>query len=160
MTELVKSVDVIIANEEDVQKSLGIEADISIGHECFSRDTCKALTDEVLGRYPNVKIVAITFRESKSADSNGWSACLNDRTSFINSKRYEINDIVDRIGGGDAFSAGLIYGLNNLNDHQQALEFATAASCLKHSIKGDFNRVSVADVNKLLTGDGNGRILR
>jgi len=100
------------------------------------------------------------LRESKSADINGWAACLNDRKAFYESKYYEITDIIDRVGGGDAFSAGLIYGLNSYEDHKQALEFAVAASCLKHSISGDFNRVSVSDVEKLMSGDGSGRVLR
>jgi len=107
-----------------------------------------------------MKMIAITLRESKSADSNGWAACLNDREAFYESTCYEINDIIDRVGGGDAFSAGLIYGLNNCGDNRQALEFAVAASCLKHSISGDFNRIGVSDVEKLIGGDGSGRVLR
>lgn len=160
MSELAKFVDVAIANEEDVQKSLGITADVEVEHGDLDRAKYKALSDEVLAKYPNMKMIAITLRESKSADSNGWAACLNDRNGFFESKYYEINDIIDRVGGGDAFSAGLIYGLNNYNDHKDALEFAVAASCLKHSIGGDFNRVSVADVEKLMSGDGSGRVLR
>jgi len=160
MTILAEYVDVAIANEEDVQKSLGITADVEVEHGNLDRAKYKVLSDEVLARYPNMKMIAITLRESKSADSNGWAACLNDRKSFYESKYYEINDIIDRVGGGDAFSAGLVYGLNNYTNHQQALEFAVAASCLKHSISGDFNRVSVSDVEKLMGGDGSGRVLR
>ena len=110
--------------------------------------------------YPNMKMIAITLRESKSADWNGWAACLNDREHFYESKRYEIRDIVDRVGGGDSFGGGLIYGLTHYEDKQQALEFAVAASCLKHSILGDFNRVSVDEVEKLMGGDGSGRVQR
>ena len=160
MTELMKYVDVAIANEEDVQKSLGITTDVSVEHGELDREKYKALSDEVLKKYPDMKLIAITLRESQSADSNGWAACLNDRKEFIESRRYSIDDIVDRVGGGDAFSAGLIYGLNNYDTHQDALEFAVAASCLKHSISGDFNRVDVADVEKLMEGDGSGRVLR
>ena len=99
-------------------------------------------------------------RESKSADHNDWAACLNDRENFYVSRKYNINDIVDRVGGGDSFCGGLIYGLNSFEDKQSALEFAVAASCLKHSIIGDFNRVGVDDVKKLMSGDGSGRVQR
>jgi len=160
MRELTKYVDVAIANEEDVQKSLGITADIVVEHGELDLEKYKALSDEVLAQYPDMKLIAITLRESKSADSNGWAACLNDRINFIESKFYTIDDIIDRVGGGDSFSAGLIYGLTHYNSHHEALEFAVAASCLKHSISGDFNRVDVSDVKKLMDGDGSGRVLR
>jgi len=160
MTELTKYVDVAIANEEDVQKSLGITNDVTVEWGELDREKYKALSEEVLAKYPNMKLIAITLRESKSADSNGWAACINDRTQFIESKHYMINDIIDRVGGGDSFSAGLIYGLTHYDTHQDALEFAVAASCLKHSIGGDFNRVNVSDVEKLMGGDGSGRVLR
>ena len=107
-----------------------------------------------------MKMIAITLRESHSADWNGWAACLNDGKDFYVSKKYEIRDIVDRVGGGDSFAGGLIYGLNNYECKQSALEFAVAASCLKHSILGDFNRVGVSDVEKLMGGDGTGRVQR
>jgi len=160
MTELAKYVDVAIANEEDVQKCLGITNDVAVEHGELDREKYKALSDEVLRQYPDMKLIAITLRESKSADNNGWAACLNDRTEFIESRRYEITDIVDRVGGGDSFSGGLIYGLTHYATHKEALEFAVAASCLKHSIGGDFNRVDVSDVEKLMGGDGSGRVLR
>lgn len=160
MRELTKYVDVAIANEEDVQKSLGITTDVHVESGELDRDKYKELSDAVLKAYPDMKLIAITLRESKSADANGWAACLNDREQFIVSRRYEINDIVDRVGGGDSFSGGLIYGLNNLENHRQALEFAVAASCLKHSISGDFNRVSVKDVMTLAGGDASGRVQR
>ena len=160
MPELVKYVDVAIANEEDVQKSLGLTADVKVEDGALDREKYKALSDAVLGKYPDMKLIAITLRESESADINGWAGCLNDRSSFIESKHYQISDIVDRVGGGDSFSAGLIYGLNHYDSHKQALEFAVAASCLKHSINGDFNRVGVSDVEKLMGGDGSGRVLR
>jgi len=160
MTELAKSVDVAIANEEDVQKCLGLTTDVTVEDGELDRAKYKALSDQVLAKYPDMKLIAITLRESSSADSNGWAACLNDRESFIESRRYQINDIVDRVGGGDSFSAGLIYGLTHYESRQQALEFAVAASCLKHSIGGDFNRVDVSDVEKLMGGDGSGRVMR
>ena len=160
MAELAKYVDVAIANEEDVQKSLGITADVDVSSGELSREKYRELGDKVLAAYPDMKMIAITLRESHSADWNGWAACLNNRTQFYVSKKYEIRDIIDRVGGGDSFAGGLIYGLNKYDDPQQALEFAVAASCLKHSIIGDFNRVGVTDVEKLMGGDGSGRVQR
>jgi 2-dehydro-3-deoxygluconokinase len=160
MTELAKYADVVVANEEDCQKSLGITIDVHVEGGELDRDKYKELTDKVLSAYPDLKLITITLRESLSADINGWAACLNDRKNFYVSKRYEIRDIVDRVGGGDSFAGGLIYGLNNLKDKKEALEFAAAASCLKHSISGDFNRVSISDVVKLVGGDGTGRVQR
>ena len=160
MRELANYVDVAIANEEDVQKSLEITVDVNVESGQLDREKYRALGDKVLETYPNMKCIAITLRESHSADYNGWAACLNDRKNFYVSKKYEIKDIVDRVGGGDSFAGGLIYGLNNYEDAQQGLEFAVAASCLKHSILGDFNRVSVSDVEKLMGGDGTGRVQR
>lgn len=160
MTELVKYVDVGIANEEDCQKSLGVTVDVEV--ESGELDTAKyeALSSKVLELYPNMSAIAITLRESKSADHNGWSACLRDKDGFRLSRRYDMTDIVDRVGGGDSFASALIYGLNAYSDRQQSLEFAVAASCLKHSILGDFNRVSVSEVEKLMSGDGSGRVQR
>lgn len=160
MRELVKYVDVAIANEEDVQKSLEISVDVNVESGELDRSKYRALGDKVLAEYPDMKMIAITLRESKSADSNGWAACLNDRENFYESKRYMISDIIDRVGGGDSFAGGLIYGLNTYEDKQKSLEFAVAASCLKHSIIGDFNRVGVSDVEKLMGGDGTGRVQR
>lgn len=160
MRELVKFVDIAIANEEDVQKSLGITAEVIVESGKLDIDKYKALSAKVLEEYPDMGMIAITLRESKSADINGWAACLNDREAFRVSKHYEINDIIDRVGGGDSFAAGLIYGLNAFDDKNTALEFAAAASCLKHSIPGDFNRVSVKEVTALLGGDGSGRVQR
>lgn len=160
MPEILRHAQVAIANEEDVQKSLGIEADVDVRSGVIEQDAYKALGDKVLAAYKDLEMIAITLRESYSADTNGWSACLNDRQEFLVSRKYMINDIVDRVGGGDAFAAGLIYGLNGYPERQLALEFAAAASCLKHSISGDFNRVSVADVENLLKGDGSGRVQR
>lgn len=160
MTDLVKHVDVGIANEEDCQKSLGITVDVDV--ESGELDTAKyeALSAKVLEEFPNMAVIAITLRESHSADRNGWSACLRDESGFRLSRRYEITDIIDRVGGGDSFASALIYGLNAYQDRQQSLEFAVAASCLKHSISGDFNRVSVAEVEHLMGGDASGRVQR
>ena len=160
MRELAQYVDIAVANEEDVQKSLGITVDVNVESGELDREKYRALGDKVLETYPDMRMIAITLRESHSADWNGWAACLNDRESFRVSKKYEIRDIIDRVGGGDSFAGGLIYGLNHYEDRQQALEFAVAASCLKHSIIGDFNRVSVSDVEKLAGGDGTGRVQR
>lgn len=160
MGEIAGYVDVAVANEEDVQKSLEITVDVSVESGELDRGKYRALGDKVLEAYPNMKMIAITLRESHSADWNGWAACLNDGRNFYVSKKYEIRDIIDRVGGGDSFAGGLIYGLNHYGDRQQALEFAVAASCLKHSVIGDFNRVSVSDVEKLAGGDGTGRVQR
>ena len=160
MSELVKFVDVGIANEEDCQKSLGISVDVDVESGKLDTGNYEALSEKMMGIYPNLSVMAITLRESRSADQNGWSACLRDKTWFRLSRRYEITDVVDRVGGGDSFASALIYGLNAYEDHEQSLEFAVAASCLKHSIQGDFNRVSVAEVQKLMSGDGSGRVQR
>ena len=104
--------------------------------------------------------MAITLRESKSASHNGWSACLHDRREFLVSQYYDITHIVDRVGGGDSFAGGLIYGLLALPGHREALEFAVAASALKHSVYGDFARITAAEVDSLLKGGGSGRVQR
>ena len=160
MRELVKSVDVGIANEEDCQMALGIQADADVHAGKLEVSAYRRLTDKVMGEFPNLRMLAITLRESKSASHNGWSACLHDGREFLTSRHYEITHIVDRVGGGDAFAGGLIWGLLNLQSHQEALEFAVAASCLKHSIPGDFNRFSVDEVKALLKGGGSGRVQR
>jgi 2-dehydro-3-deoxygluconokinase len=160
MPEIVRHVDVGIANEEDCQKSLGISVDVEVEKGELNIEQYKMLTGKVIERFPQMKIIAITLRESRSADNNGWSACLYDGNEFYLSCRYDITDIVDRVGGGDSFAAGLIYGLNNYGSKEDALNFAVAASCLKHSIIGDFNRVTVSEVEKLMAGDASGRVQR
>lgn len=161
MGELVKHVDVGIANEEDCQKSLGISVDVDVESGELDTKKYEALSEKVLEIYPGMSTIAITLRESFSADRNGWSACLRTREGgFKLSRRYEMTDIVDRVGGGDSFASALIYGLNAYEDRQQSLEFAVAASCLKHSILGDFNRVSVPEVENLMGGDASGRVQR
>jgi 2-dehydro-3-deoxygluconokinase len=160
MRGLTGYVDVIIANEEDFQKSLGISSDVSVESGELSVAAYENIASSAMAQYPQVKYIAITMRESKSADHNNWSACLFDRTAVYVSKKYQMTDIVDRVGGGDSFAAGLIYGLNSYDDPQAALEFAVAASCLKHSINGDYNRVSVSEVEALMKGGGSGRVQR
>ncbi len=160
MSELVKYVDVVIANEEDCQAALGIEAGVDVHSGHLDHDAYKTLAAKVVSAYPNIQTIAITLRESKSASHNGWSACLYDGKDFLMSRHYEITHIVDRVGGGDSFAGGLIYGLNMLGSKQEALEFAVAASCLKHSLPGDFSRFTLDEVNNLLKGDGSGRVQR
>ncbi|MDP9171467.1 MAG: sugar kinase [Acidobacteriota bacterium] len=160
MGQLVRHVDVVIANEEDCQAALGIEADADVHSGRLDPNAYRALAEKVLAAYPQIKTLAITLRESKSASHNGWSACLFDGRDFLVSRHYEITHIVDRVGAGDSFGGGLIYGLTTLGSKQEALEFATAASCLKHSLPGDFNRFTVDEVQALLKGDGSGRVQR
>jgi 2-dehydro-3-deoxygluconokinase len=160
MGELVKYVDVAVGNEEDCQKSLGIKVEVDVTSGKLEAEKYEKLTGEVLNRYPNLQKIGITMRESHSADHNGWSAVLNNGKSFMVSRKYDITDIVDRVGGGDAFAAGLIYGLNTYEGDQQALEFAVAAACLAHSVPGDLPLVTVAEAEKLAGGDVSGRVQR
>jgi 2-dehydro-3-deoxygluconokinase len=160
MREVVGYVDVGIANEEDCQKSLGLEVAVDVHSGELDTEQYRRLAANVLAAFPNLRMQIISLRESRSADHNRWGACLHDGTEFRVSRRYEIADIVDRVGGGDAFAAGLIYGLLTWDDPGRALEFATAASCLKHSIPGDFNRVGVAEVEALVGGEASGRVQR
>ena len=162
MRPLMQFVDVCIANEEDAEKSLGMKAgasDVESGvlEEESYFDLARKLKEEY-----EFDAVAITLRESFSASRNGWSALLLDNrdcTEPYRSKRYDIQ-IVDRVGGGDAFAGGLIYGLLTKDDTRQALEFAVAASCLKQTIPGDFNLVSAEEAEKLVRGSGSGRVER
>ena len=160
MRELMQHVTFAIANEEDVQMALGIAAPVDVESGKLDHGSYERLTAEVLAQFPKLAAIAITLRESRSASHNGWSACLNDRSEFLVSRHYEITHIVDRVGGGDSFAAGLIYGLLTLPTHRDALEFAVAASCLKHSIPGDFFRATAAEVQALVKGGGSGRVQR
>lgn len=160
MHELVKYVDVGIANEEDCQKSLGITADVDVKSGELDKAKYEALSAKMFEVYPNLTEMAITLRESFNADHNDWSACLRNKDGFHLSRQYSMRDIVDRVGGGDSFASALIYGLTAYDNPQESLEFAVAASCLKHTISGDFNRVTVAEVEKLMSGDGSGRVVR
>lgn len=160
MTELCTYVDVCIANEEDAKNVFGIEAsntDIHAGK--LDRAGYEDVAKELMERF-DFAHVAITLRTSHSATVNDWAGMLYDGNSFYYSKDYHIDNIVDRVGGGDSFGAGLIYGLLNGYEPQKTIEFAVASSALKHSIEGDYNRVSVAEVEKLIAGDGSGRVQR
>jgi 2-dehydro-3-deoxygluconokinase len=160
MPELFRLTDVGIANEEDCQAALGIHAEANVKSGRLEPQQYLALSEKVVSAYPNLKMLAITLRESKSASHNGWSACLHDRQQFRLSRHYEITHIVDRVGAGDCFAAGLIFGLLNLKSSQDALEFAVAASCLKHSVPGDFARLGREEVEQLLRSGGSGRVER
>jgi 2-dehydro-3-deoxygluconokinase len=160
MGELVKYTDIVIGNEEDCQKSLGVKVDVDVESGRLQTEKYKELTRKVLNLYPNIKKITITLRESCSANYNGWSAVLNNREEFLISKKYEIHNIVDRVGAGDTFAAGLIYGFNNLSSDKEALEFAVAASCLMHSIPGDLPLLSVEEVKSLVGGITSGRVQR
>ena len=160
MSEMLKFVDVVIANEEDIQMSLGLHAEMDVASGVLDHTRYEGLTAQVLKEYPNLRAVAVTLRESKSASWNRWSACLNNRASFLMSRSYDITNIVDRVGSGDSFAAGLIYGMQMLPDDAAALEFAVATSCLKHSTYGDFSRTTLGEVNSLLKDGGSGRVQR
>ncbi len=160
MSKLVKYVDVLISNEEDCKDVFSIEAEnTDINSGVISQKGYEGIGKRLMEKFPNIKYVAFTLRESVSASCNGWSAMLIDGKNVYKSKKYTI-DIVDRVGGGDSFGAGLIYGLKNKLGEQNAIEFAVAASCIKHTVEGDFNIASVDEVNKLAGGDGSGRVQR
>lgn len=159
MAKLCEYVDVCIANEEDASDVFGIKAentDVTTGK--VNHEGYKSVAKQLADCYGFEK-VAITLRESISANDNGWSAMLYDGGEYYFSKKYNIH-IVDRVGGGDSFGGGLIYGCLNGYEPQDAIEFAVAASCLKHTVEGDFNMVSVDEVKKLAEGDGSGRVQR
>lgn len=159
MGTLMEYVDVCIANEEDAEKVFGIKADATdITGGKLSHEGYKKVAEELKQRF-GFKKVAITLRGSISASDNHWAAMLYDGDEFCFSKNYPIH-IVDRVGGGDSFGGGLIYALMNNYSSKDTIEFAVAASCLKHSIEGDFNHVSVSEVKALMGGDGSGRVQR
>ena len=159
MTELCQYVDVCISNEEDAKDVFGIEAEnTDIYGGKLNRDGYMSVAKQLMDKF-NFEKVAITLRTSISASDNDWAAMLYDGENFYFSKSYHLH-IVDRVGGGDSFGAGLIYSLLSGKSGQQAIEFAVAASALKHSVEGDYNRVSVSEVEKLAGGDGSGRVQR
>jgi 2-dehydro-3-deoxygluconokinase len=160
MRGLVALADVLIANEEDIQLGLGLKAEVEAGGSGMATSAYQALAARTKAEFPNLRVVGITLRESLSADRNGWSAVLDGQQGFRCSRKYALNDIVDRVGGGDSFAAGLIFGLLEYDDEAKALEFAVAASALKHSIPGDLNLVSREEVERLAAGDGSGRVQR
>ena len=159
MSEICKYVDVCIANEEDAKDVFGIEAentDINSGK--LDKDGYVSVAKQLTEKF-GFKAVAITLRESKSASDNDWSGMLFKNGNAFFSKKYSMH-IVDRVGGGDSFGAGLIYALSNGYDEQSAIEFAVAASCLKHSVEGDYNMVSLEEVKALAGGNASGRVQR
>lgn len=159
MSELCKYVDVCISNEEDAKDVFGIEAEnTDIYGGKLNKEGYKSVAKQLADKFGFEK-VAITLRTSISASDNDWAAMLYDGKDYCFSKEYHLR-IVDRVGGGDSFGAGLIYSLVSGKNTQEAVEFAVAASALKHSVEGDFNRVSVAEVEKLALGDGSGRVQR
>lgn len=163
MPALVECCDVILGNEEDAEKVFGIKPE---GFDAASTQgevdaaAFRSVCTQLMVRFPRAKKVVITLRGSINADHNTWGGVLFDGETLYRSPRYDITDIVDRVGGGDSFMGGLIYGLLTYDDDQRALNFAAAASALKHTIYGDFNMVSVAEVENLMKGDGSGRVAR
>lgn len=162
MPELVQHCDIAVGNEEDADKVFGIQApetDVLAGK--VEADKYRVVCEALNQRFPSLKMVAVTLRGSFSASHNTWSGVLWDQGSFYTAPTYDITHIVDRVGGGDAFVAGLIYGLRTYGeDRQKALRFAVAASCLKHSIVGDFNMVTAAEAEAIMAGDVSGRVSR
>lgn len=163
MPALVECCDVILGNEEDAEKVFGIKPE---GFDAASTQgevdaaAFRSVCSQLMARFPRAKKVVITLRGSINADHNTWGGVLFAGETLYRSPRYDITDIVDRVGGGDSFMGGLIYGLLTYDDDQRALNFAAAASALKHTIYGDFNMVSVAEVENLMKGDGSGRVAR
>ena len=159
MTPLMEYVDVCIGNEEDAEKCLGFKPDADVEGGSTDASGYHTIFKQMADKF-GFKIVVSTLRESHSASNNGWKALLFDGMEFYESKHYEITPIVDRVGGGDSFSGGLIHGLTKWNDPKKALEFAVAASALKHTIPGDFNFVSEDEALTLANGNANGRVQR
>jgi 2-dehydro-3-deoxygluconokinase len=162
MPDLVAGCDIILGNEEDAEMVFGIKpegVDVTGGH--LDAAAYQSVCRQLMKKFPRAKKVVITLRGSISASHNTWSGVLFDGGKLYRAPDYNITHIVDRVGGGDAFMGGLIYGLLRYKgDDQQALNFATAASCLKHTIPGDFNLVTVEEVEKLMQGDASGRVSR
>ncbi|RPH30542.1 MAG: sugar kinase [Bacteroidales bacterium] len=162
MTELVKGCDIILGNEEDAEMALGIRPegiDVKSGH--VDSKAYLSVSQQVMKQFPRCKKVITTLRSSINANHNNWSGVLYDGKKLYEAPSYSITHIVDRVGGGDSFMGGLIYGLLTYKDDmQKTLNFAVAASCLKHTIYGDYNRVTVDEVLKLMEGDTSGRVSR
>lgn len=159
MKPLMQYVDVCIGNEEDAELCLGFKPDSDVEKGMTDASGYKTIFKGMMKEF-NFKYVVSTLRESFSASHNGWKAMIYDGNEFYESKRYDIQPIVDRVGGGDSFSAGIIHGLLTKPTQSEALEFAVAASALKHTINGDFNLVSVEEVESLVGGDASGRVQR
>lgn len=162
MGHLVAGCDVILGNEEDAEKVFGIhpqDVDVTRG-DTMDAQAYRSVCEQIMKRFPRCKKAIVTLRGSINANHNTWAGVLYDGKTLYQSPTYNITHIVDRVGGGDSFMGGLIYGLLTYNDDQKALNFAVAASCLKHTIKGDFNLVTVEEVEKLMSGDASGRVIR
>ena len=163
MPELVAGCDLILGNEEDAEKEFGIKPEgfdaEKTGGE-IDQKRFESVCRQLMQKFPKCKKVAVTLRGSINANHNTWGGVLYDGKTLFESRRYDITDIVDRVGGGDSFMGGLLYGLLAYDSDQQAIEFAAAASALKHTIPGDYNRVSVAEVEGLIKGGGSGRVSR
>jgi len=159
---LVNGCDIILGNEEDAEKVFGIKPDnVDVFRGEIKGTSYESVCKKLKNRFPNAKKIVITLRGSLSADHNTWSGVLYDGKILYEAPVYQITHIVDRVGGGDSFMAGLIYGLLTFpQDDQKVLNFAAAASCLKHTIHGDFNLSTVAEVEQLLKGDTSGRVIR
>ncbi|MDC6385390.1 sugar kinase [Flagellimonas taeanensis] len=164
MSELTSYCDVILGNEEDAEKHFGIKPeglDITTQGEHVEAAAFLSVCKQMMEKFPKAKKVITTLRGSISASHNTWAGVLYDGKKMYETRQYQITDIVDRVGGGDSFMGGLIYGLMKYEgDDQKALDFAVAASCLKHTIKGDANLVTVDEVEKLMGGDASGRVAR
>ncbi len=162
MPELVQLSDVAIGNEEDADKVFGIQApDVDVDSGKVEADAYKYVCEKLVEKFPNLSTVAVTLRGSLSASHNTWSGVLWKKGNFYTGDQYDMTHLVDRVGGGDSFCGGLIYGLLTYPDNEQkALNFAIAAACLKHSIIGDFNMVTRAEVEKLMGGEASGRVSR
>ena len=162
MPEMVRHCDIAVGNEEDADKVFGIKApDVDVSAGRVEAEKFGAVAEGLKKAFPNLKLIAITLRGSLSASHNTWSGILYDGTRLYTGPAFNITDIVDRVGGGDAFVGGLIYGLKTYGDNlQKALDFAVAASCLKHSIVGDFNMVTVEEAEKIMSGEVSGRVSR
>lgn len=164
MPALVEGCDVILGNEEDAEKVFGIKPegfDVTATAGEVNAAEFESVCTQMMKRFPRAKKVIVTLRGSINANHNTWGGVLYDGSKLYASRRYDITHIVDRVGGGDSFMGGLIYGLlTYTTDDQKALEFAVAASCLKHTIYGDFNQVTVEEVVKLMGGDASGRVSR
>lgn len=165
MPELVSFCDIILGNEEDCEMMFGIKpegfnVDSDLRSE-IEQSQFESVCKQMMNKFPKCKLMAVTLRGAINANHNIWSGIMCTGGKFLTSKKYDITHIVDRVGGGDSFMGGLIYGLVTYpQDKQYALEFATAASCLKHTIYGDYNEVSVEEVEALMSGNGNGRVKR
>ena len=162
MPGFVKDCDIILGNEEDAEKALNIKPEgIDVTSGKIDNSAYLSVSQQIKEKYPNCKYVITTLRGSKSANHNSWSGVLYDGTKLYEAPTYQITHIVDRVGGGDSFMGGLIYGLlTSKDDLQHALNFAVAASCLKHTVFGDYNRVTIDEVEKLMSGDASGRVSR